>query len=402
LKGKTMPLVRLEEPQRAARGASDFALWQLGFRPFYLLASAFAALSIALWALQLAGWLGRPYLAGPIWHAHEMLFGFGLAVVVGFLLTAARNWSGQPTPSGLPLALLAALWLAGRVLVLTPFGWLAAAIDTAFPLAAAAALARPLVAASSRRNYFFVALLLALALASLAVHLAQLRALDLPGRLGIQAGLDLLLFVMVVMGGRVIPMFTNNGVRGATARRERRLEALALGGVLSLLGADLAGMSGALLAALLALLALAHLGRWLLWQPWKTRRAPLVWVLHLAYAWIIVHLALRALAALGWVAPSLAAHALTVGAIGALTLGMMTRTARGHTARPLVADGWEVACYLLVLGAALLRVAVPLAAPALLMPAVLGSALLWSAAFGLYFVRYWPILTRPRLDGRPG
>jgi uncharacterized protein involved in response to NO len=125
-------------------------------------------------------------------------------------------------------------------------------------------------------------------------------------------------------------------------------------------------------------------------------------VLHLAYAWIVVHLALRARAALGQVAPSLATHALTVGAIGALTLGMMTRTARGHTARPLVADGWEVACYLLVTGAALSRVAVPLAAPALLMPALLGSALLWSAAFGLYFVRYWPILTRPRLDGRPG
>jgi uncharacterized protein involved in response to NO len=398
-----MPLASLEEAQRAAaHHGAGFALWQLGFRPFYLLASGLAALSIALWALQLAGWLDRAYLAGPIWHAHEMLFGFALAVVVGFLLTAGRNWSGQPTPSGLPLALLAALWLAGRVLVLTPFGWLAAAVDTAFPLAAAAALARPLVAARSRRNYFFVALLLALALASLVVHLAQLRVLDLPGRLAIQAGLDVLLFIMVVMGGRVIPMFTNSGVPGAAARRERRLETLALGGVLAVLGGDLVGLNGAPLAALLALVALAHLGRWLLWQPWKTRRAPLVCVLHLAYAWIVVHLALRALAALGQVAPSLATHALTVGAIGALTLGMMTRTARGHTARPLVADGWEVACYLLVTGAALSRVAVPLAAPALLMPAVLGSALLWSAAFGLYFVRYWPILTRPRLDGRPG
>jgi len=125
-------------------------------------------------------------------------------------------------------------------------------------------------------------------------------------------------------------------------------------------------------------------------------------VLHLAYAWIIVHLALRALAALGWVAPSLAAHALTVGAIGALTLGMMTRTARGHTGRPLRADRFEIACFLLVLGAALVRVLLPLIAPAATVHAVLFSAALWSAGFGLYAVRYWPVLTRPRLDGKPG
>jgi uncharacterized protein involved in response to NO len=156
------------------------------------------------------------------------------------------------------------------------------------------------------------------------------------------------------------------------------------------------------LALLATVGALAQLARWMLWQPWKTLRVPVVWVLHVAYLWIPVHLALRALAALGWLAPTVAIHALTVGAIGGMIIGMMTRTARGHTGRPLQVDGWEVACYVMVLLAALVRVFLPLLAPALTLHAVLCSAALWSAAFGLYAVRYWPVLTRPRLDGRPG
>ncbi len=172
--------------------------------------------------------------------------------------------------------------------------------------------------------------------------------------------------------------------------------------MLVLLAADLLQAGGAVLAVLATIAALAHLARWALWQPWKTLRTPLVWVLHAAYLWIPVHLALRALSALGWLAPTFAAHALTVGAIGGMIIGMMTRTARGHTGRPLRADRWEVACFAMVLAAALVRVFLPLLAPSLTLHAVLCSAALWSAAFGLYAVRYWPVLTRPRLDGLPG
>jgi uncharacterized protein involved in response to NO len=397
-------IIQIQEPLRRPQPAppSGFALWQLGFRPFYLLASAFAALSIALWALQYAGLLATPYLQGPLWHAHEMLFGFALAVIVGFLFTAGRNWSNQPTPTGAPLAALALLWLAARVLVLTPYGWAAAAANVAFPLAAAWALARPLLAARNRRNYFFVGLLLLLAAAALAVHLQLLGVLALPAWAGIQLALDAVLFIMAVMAGRVVPMFTNNGVSGARATRHPVLEKLALGSVLALLVADLLQLPAPLLVALVALGAVAHLGRWLLWQPWTTLRAPIVWVLHAAYFWIPVHLVLRAAAQLGWVAASAAAHALMVGAAGGLIIGMMTRTARGHTARPLRADGVDVASYALVLGAALVRVAVPLVVPAWSVGAVLLSATLWSAGFGLYALHYWPVLTRARLDGRPG
>jgi uncharacterized protein involved in response to NO len=393
--------IDLEEPPRPG-AAPAFALWALGFRPFYLLASSYAALSIGLWALQFSGVLGRPYLPTPLWHAHEMLFGFALAVIVGFLFTAGRNWSNRPTPTGLPLAALAALWIAGRVLVLTPFGWAAAIVNAAFPLAAAIALAIPFVAAGNKRNYFFVGLLALMSVAVLGVHLEQLGVVQVPGWVGIQIGLDVVLFIMAVMAGRVVPMFTNNGVPGASATRQPWLEKVTLASTLMVLAADALGLQGHLLAAVAGASAAAHAARWTLWQPWKTLRAPLVWVLHAAYFWIPVHLALRAAAAVGWLPPSTATHALTVGAIGGLIIGMMVRTARGHTGRPLAADRWEVACFAMVLAAAVARVVVPLAAPAQSMNAILLSAALWSAAFGLYAVRYWPVLTRARLDGRPG
>jgi uncharacterized protein involved in response to NO len=386
---------------RPPRGGG-FVLWQLGFRPFYLLASAFGALSIGLWALQFTGHLAAPYLRGPLWHAHEMLFGFTLAVVVGFLFTAGRNWTSQPTPTGGLLAALAALWLAARVLVLTPWGWASAAANAAFPLAAAVALAIPFVRAGNRRNYFFVAVLVLLAGASLAVHLGQMGVLTVPAWAGIQLALDAMLFILCVMGGRLIPMFTNSGVPQARAQRLPWLDKAALGLVLALLAADLLRLPAGAIVAIAALASLAHLGRWWLWQPWTTLRTPLVWVLHLAYAWIPVHLALRAAAALGWVLPSAATHALTAGAIGGLVIGMMTRTARGHTARPLRADRWDTACYLLVGASAFVRVLVPVAVPARTLEAILCAGALWSAGFALYAVRYWPVLTRPRLDGKHG
>ncbi|SCK21273.1 uncharacterized protein involved in response to NO [Variovorax sp. HW608] len=396
------PFTAIKSAQSPAVQAPGFALWQLGFRPFYLLASAFAALSIGLWAMQFAGWLPRAYLQGPLWHAHEMLFGFALAVIVGFLFTAGRNWSGQPTPTGLPLAALAALWVAGRILVLTPLAWTAAVVNAAFPLACAVALAVPLVAARNRRNYFFIGLLLMLSGAAFAFHLSALGIIQAPAWIGIQVALDVLLFIMAVMGGRVIPMFTNNGVSGANATRHPLVEKVALGSLIALLIVDAMGLPPLVVAAVAVPAALAHLARWLLWRPWKTLGNTLVLVLHVAYAWIPVHLALKALALPGWVSPSLATHALTVGAAGGLIIGMMVRTARGHTGRILRADRVDTASFVLVLLAALARVLVPLIAPSQTVAAVLGSAAFWTLGFGLYAAHYWPMLTRPRLDGKPG
>lgn len=381
---------------------AGLALWNLGFRPFYLLASVFSASSMLLWVAQYSGFLPAAYLQGPLWHGHEMLFGFTMAVVAGFLLTAVRAWTGQPTATGVPLMVLAALWVAGRVLVLTPFAALAAAANAAFPLALAAAIAFPLMRSGNVRNYFFVGLLVLMGVLVGVLHLALRQVIEVPPRLGLVLGLDVMLFIMSVVGGRVIPMFTNNGVAGACATRHVLVEKLALGAVLLLFLADLFQLRSGFMAAIALVAAMAHGARLYLWRPWQTRAVPLVWILHAAYAWIVVHLALRALAGLEWTAESYAIHALTVGAIDGLTLGMMTRTARGHTARPLVADGFELACFLLIQAAAVVRVFGGMVSPALYLPGVQLAGLLWAAAFGLYAVRYWPVLSRPRLDGKPG
>jgi len=393
----TVSFMRIEEPPQPV--AQRLALWDLGFRPFYLLAALLAALSVPLWALQFSGLLTQPVLRGSAWHAHEMVFGYALAVVIGFLFTAGRNWSGQPTPTGKPLMALAALWLLARLLVLSPWLWASLLLNLAVPWAAAWGLWRALHAAGNKRNYFFVGLLVAMGLASAAVHLGQAGVLRLPG---LNIGLDLLLFMIAVMAGRVVPMFSNNGVPGMKATRQPQLEKAALGSVLLLLALDLLAVEGAVLAAALLAAALAQGLRLALWQPWKSWRNPLVWVLHLAYAWLPVHLLLRASATLGWIAPGPATHALTLGVIGLITLGMITRTALGHTGRPLKAGPVEISAYLSMLLAALLRVLFPLLAPASLMLGVQLSAALWSLSFVLYLVRYTPLLMRPRPDGQAG
>ena len=382
--------------------AVDFSLWNLGFRPFYLLAGIFSAISVLLWMAQYSGWLPFAYLQGALWHGHEMLFGFTMAVVAGFLLTAVRAWTGQPTPVGVPLMALAALWVAGRVLVLTPLGLPAAIVNAAFPVALAVAIAVPLLRAGNVRNYFFVGLLVLMGALIAALHLGLQGVFELPPRLGLLLGLDVMLFIMVVMGGRVIPMFTNNGVPGAGAVRHALLEKLALGSVLLLFITDLLQMPAPVMAVIALGAAFAHGMRLYCWRPWCTLAVPLVWILHAAYAWIVAYLVLRGLSGLGWLAESYAIHALTTGAIGGLTLGMMTRTARGHTARPLVADGFELTCFLLIQTAAVVRVFSGMVASALHLPGIQLSGVLWATAFGIYAVRYWPVLSRPRLDGKPG
>jgi uncharacterized protein involved in response to NO len=366
-----------------------FALLDLGFRPFYLLAGAYAALAVPLWGLQYAGWLPGANIA---WHAHEMIFGYAFAVIAGFLLTAVRAWTGRPTPTGAALAAIAALWLLARALAFVSLP-LAAWTGALFALAVAWGIGRPLVAAGNRRNLFFIVLVLGLGAAGV---LAQIYP-----QLGLAVGLDVVLFVMAVVAGRVIPAFTNNAVAGAGARRHAWLEMSALGAILALIAAEV--LQRTELAAGLALLAAPlHAARLALWAPGKTLRRPILWILHLSYAWIVAHLALRGLAGFGLVPVAAATHALTVGAIGGLTLGMMTRTARGHTARPLVAGRVEIAAYGLVQLAALARVFVPLALPASHLGATLVSALFWFAAFAAFTVAYVPILTRARLDGQPG
>lgn len=383
--------------------ASHGALWNLGFRPLYLLAGAFAAVAILLWIGQFAGLEApRVHLGDPRWHAHEMIFGYTFAVIVGFLFTAGRNWTNQSTPTGIWLMVVVALWLAARVLVLSAWYGPAALADIAFAIAAVIGMARPLFASRNRRNYFFLALLLGIGAANLTFYLSMAGQIEFSIPRALQIGLDLIVFVVAVMGGRVIPMFTNNAIQGAGATRWPWLEKAALGALLCLLAVDGLNLPAAAVAIVAAIAGAAHAVRLALWKPWRTVGHPIVWILHLSYAWIAIHLLLRALAMLGLVAETLATHALTVGAIGGITIGMMTRTSRGHTGRPLQASTMETASYVLVHMAAAVRVFLPLAVPGMQLSAIVVSGALWSAAFALFTIAFWPILTRARLDGKPG
>ncbi len=391
----------MNAPASPALPLARVPLFYLGFRPFYLLAALLAALSVPWWLLQHRLGLGGGVLPGMTWHGHEMLFGFAAAVIVGFLYTAARNWTGLPTPSGAVLAALAALWIGGRILLLTGPGWLAAAVDVAFLPAAAVGLWIPLQRARNR-NRFMVGILVLLSGCNLAFHLAAHGVLDVAPGSFTRAGIYLVVFLVALMAGRVVPSFTRNALPAARIRTSPRLDRAAMVGLAAVLLAHALGSSGASVGVLALVAALLHALRLWTWDPWCTRTRPILWILHLSYLWIPAGLLLLAAAEFGW-APELASlHALGVGAVGGMIVGMITRTALGHTGRPLHAGPMETSAYVLVQAAALLRVLPLLVVPALYPSALALSGALWSAAFVLYLVRYTPLLTSARPDGKPG
>ncbi len=379
----------------------------MGFRPFYLLAAAFAAVGLPVWHFASGELLpGEPYLADVAWHAHEMAFGFAAAVLTGFLLTAARAWTGRATPSGWRLAVLALLWIAGRVLVATGPALPAIVVDCLFLPCVSLAVALPVLKARNWRNLPVAAVPALLGAANLLFHLDHAGLIALArANGGALLALDLFALLVALMAGRVIPAFNANAVPQAKPRRNAYVEALAFGTLAVLL---LAGPfepwlpRGSWLAGVAAAGALAHVARLWLWDPAATRGEPLLWVLPLSYAWLPVALILRALWLAGADVPAAAAyHALGTGTIGGLMLGMMTRSALGHTGRPLAARPVEVAAYVLVHLGAALRVFGPLAGPDAEPHAFAASAVLWSGAFALFIAAYWPILTRPRIDDAP-
>ncbi len=392
----------LPAPQRAT-----WALAAKGFRPFFLLAAAFAVAVVPVWLLVVAGSIGPGgYLGATDWHAHEMVFGFATAVLAGFLLTAVGNWTQRETLVGAPLLGLAGLWLAGRVAI--PFAdalprGVAAVVDLAFLPALIAVLARPLAAAKNRRNFVMVAVLGALFLANLAVHLDALGVIAGWRRRGSLVAVDVLVLVILIIAGRVFPMFTRNATGDESVRSHQALDVAAVGAaaLLALIdAATLAVQPAAIVAGVAGALAAARAVHWL---TLRAARLPLVWVLHVGYAWIPVGLLLRAASAFGGaVPPSAATHALTVGAIGTLTLGMMARVTLGHTGRLLVPPRSAVAAFALMGVAAIARVAALLVSPSYYRAWVTVAGALWSAAFALYLVAFAPALVSPRADGKGG
>lgn len=394
----------LLDPSPRSSPEAGKALWRLGFRPFYLLAAGFGWLAIPWWLLQLQGWpLGQSGLSGLAWHAHEMLFGYAVAVIAGFLLTAVPNWTGQPTPAGARLAALTLQWLLARLLL--PFAplWLAASIDLSFLPTLAWIVSGCLQRAGNRRNRFIPLLLLAMAALNGAFYLAQAGWLEINPLQPILATLALITVLEVIIAGRVLPMFTRNAIHGvrqtSTAWLERWIAPLTL----LVLLANLAPVAGGWLASANLLLAGLHLMRWLGWGPLACWKKPLLWILHLGYLWIVIGLVLAALAAYGWLSWVAVHHAFGIGALGCLTLGMITRTALGHTGR-LLQTGWQeglaYAAMLLATGCRLVPLLNPNAGNLFFW--LWCAGFFWCAAFTLYLLRYLPILIKPRMDGKPG
>jgi uncharacterized protein involved in response to NO len=396
-------MMSIEEPDNSpVPRALDHPVLRLGFRPFYLLAAAFAALAVPLWMASYFGALPGWGQLGVGWHMHEMVFGMAIAVIIGFLYTAGRTWTGLWTPTKGHLAALAALWLAGRLAMLFAPAALAAVVDLLFLPCAAWPLYQVLARSGNRRNLFLVVLLGLLALANAAFHGIVLGQFSLAPTLPIHAAILIIVVMESVIGARVIPMFTRNGAPGSkpVVHPLRDKITLAL-----LVLASLAWVAG-LAAPVVALLAAGAAGGTLLrlagWQPQRTLGVPMLWILHLSYAWIPIGFFLLALAALKLVSASAAFHALTVGSMAGLILGMMSRTALGHTGRPLLATHLDVAMYGLIQAGAIVRVAAAFDVFGMRNAALLVSTVCWSAAFLLYLIGYGAFLSRPRIDGREG
>ncbi|MGV6860020.1 MAG: NnrS family protein [bacterium] len=392
-------------PPVEARGPWP-AILAVGFRPFFFLAGIAAVVLVALWLGILAGkdWLPG-YYDMVTWHGHEMIFGYAGAVIAGFLLTAAKNWTGIQTARHGQLLVLVLLWLGGRVApFLFELPWLVATIDLLFLPALTISLAIPLIKARQYNNLVFIPLLGMMFIANALVH-ARTWGVELPLQFnGLNLGLDLVVVIMTIMGGRVIPFFIERGVAdGSSTVKRAWVEWLTMVSmVVFLLVHQLSG-SGWLFQLGAALAGVTQLIRWLGWYLKGVWKVPIAWVLFVAYGWIPVGLLLYSSLSLWGRSAEFALHSLAVGALGMLTLGMMARVSLGHTGRQIGAHWSIVVAFLLVCASAVARVFLTGWAPEgqyMSMINIAGN--LWIGAFVLFLVRYTVMFWKPRIDGRPG
>ena len=392
----------------------NYALTHLGFRPFFLSAGAFAVIGILLWtAIYSFNWQGLNAAYPPItWHAHEMIFGYTLAVVAGFLLTAIKNWTGQQTLHQAPLLLLTAIWLAARLL---PFMQglslqAVASVDLLFMLALLAAVAIPVLRARQWQQAGIIAKVALMTLANAVFYLGLLGYWSAGTQLGLYAGLYLMIALIFTMGRRVIPFFIERGVGVSfKANNTRWVDRSSL--VLFLLFAitDLIAMTqgNQALAGMAAALALVQipLHGWRLygWYHAAIWQKPLLWVLYVAYAWLVLGFGLKFLSWSMGLSPWLAVHAFAYGGIGMMTLGMMARVILGHTGRNVFEPPALVGkIFAILFAGACVRILAVWALPQWYWWWIVIAQCLWMLAFGLFVWLYAPMLIKPRVDKRYG
>ncbi len=404
------PAMSTTAPTDFSAPQGRFALFDYGFRPFFLLCGLFALTIVPLWLFRFAH-ASVPFgaLPGVYWHAHEMLFGFVGAAIAGFLLTAVPSWTGTPGFAGRPLILMVALWIAGRIVMAMTDAlplWAAAAVELSLMPALLLLIAPPIVRARNR-NLPILAVVTLLWL----IDAAYMRALQTGDMLlaagAARVGVDLVLMLVVVIGGRIVPAFTGNALRkiGADVAPVSRgwLETVAIGSVAAIVLCDLFFPDSTAAGWLAAIAALAHAARLAGWRSFRVRGEPILWVLHVAYAWVPVGLALKAAWLLGDAGfASKWQHALTFGGFGTMILAVMTRASLGHTGRPLVVRRSITVAYVLLTLGAVLRVFGGAWTPEYYLVTLTTAGLAWSAAFCIFVWVYGPILMSARLDGRQG
>jgi uncharacterized protein involved in response to NO len=395
---------------RGCRGdpeLSGSALWSSGFRPFFLAAASYGPLLLALWFGARTGWWGAPGtgLTLPLLHAHELLFGFAAALVCGVLLTALPSWSGAAELRGPPLAALAVLWLAGRAALLGA-EWIArplvAIIDCALLPVLCAMLFWTIAPARRRLFWWSLPPLVALAAANIAFHIAHAGGAEADARRALLLGVHALAFLFTLYGGLFIPAFTRRWLHARGERAAAILPPLEYATALAMVVfacADLLGAPPGWTAAAALAAATVQGWRFARWRGWRTASEPLLWCIHLGYAWLIAALVLRALAEFTPGVPREAwIHAFTLGAYGMLKIGLMTRVALRHTGRPLKAAAAMQVAFLMVFAASLLRLAYSV--HDLGEWALAGSAVLWASAFLVYLALHGPMLLRRSLPRR--
>ncbi len=388
-----------------ATGSQSTTLWSLAFRPFFLATALWAALALALWIVLFMTGSNLPSRFDSLtWHIHAMLFGFVVAAIAGFMLTAIPNWTGRRPIQGASLAALVALWLLGRIACLVsaflPL-WLAAAADPAFPFALFAVAAREIVATRNWRNLMMPLPIGLLGIADLLMYL-ELAQFNVPPGFGWRLAIAAIIILVSAIGGRIIPAFTRNWLvkRGPSAlpAAHGRIDSAALAALhTGLLGWTLFPNSRQV-GAVLLLGAALNVWRLARWRGTATLREPLLAILHVGYAWLVIGAGLLGGSLLIVAIPEPAAiHALTAGTIGTMVLAVMTRVARGHTGRPLEADHITTLIYAMITLAGVTRVAAAFA-DASSMALLDISALLWVTGFFLFTWKYWPMLVWPRID----
>jgi uncharacterized protein involved in response to NO len=383
------------------------ALFSYGFRPFFVAAGLFAPLVLLALLLAFSGF-GWPADAMPIyrWHGHEMILGFVAAAIAGFLLTAVPSWTGATPVAGARLVGLVAIWLAGRLVVGPLLGvaqtpWVL--IDSLFFPALAVLIGLPLIGTRNVRNYPFLVLLTLLFATDALFHAEALGWMAPLGFDPLRLAIDIVVLMIVVVGGRIIPAFTHNalvraGEPSAVAPRPW-LERLSIALTAAIVAADVVVPDTAASGVVALLAGVAVAGRLAGWQGLRVLRMLIVIVLHVGFAWLCVALILKGvwqLTAVPWAANWL--HVLTAGAFGTMILAVMSRVALGHTGRPLVVSRATTAAYVLVSVSAALRVWGPTAAPALAVDMLRAAIVLWGAAYAIFAIVYWPVLIRPRLQ----